>query len=77
MVLLQEKRKNKGLSQQRLAEISGIPQQTISAIESGVRKNPGVETLAPLARAMGCKIDDLYAEHPSEDMNETKERSNT
>lgn len=70
MVLLQEKRKNKGLSQQRLAEISGIPQQTISGIESGVRKNPGVETLAPLARALGCSIDDLY-------VNETKERSNT
>ncbi len=66
MVLLQEKRKNKGLSQQQLAEISGIPQQTISAIESGARKNPGVETLAPLARAMGCKIDDLYMNDAAE-----------
>ncbi len=77
MVLLQEKRKNKGLSQQQLAEISGISQQAISGIESGVRKNPGVETLAPLARALGCKIDDLYVDYPNDAMSETKERSNT
>ena len=42
--------------------LSGHPQQTISAIESGARKNPGVETLLPLARAMGCLVDDLIAE---------------
>ena len=61
MVLLQEKRKNKGLSQLELSRISGVPQQTISNIESGARKNPGIETMAPIAKALGCSLDDLYS----------------
>lgn len=59
MLFLQEKRKNKGLSQQELSRISGVPQQTISNIESGARKNPGIETMAPIAKALGCTLDDL------------------
>lgn len=62
MILLRDAREKAGLSQKRLSEMSKVPQQTISAIESGERKNPGVETLLPLARAMGCLVDDLIAE---------------
>ena len=62
MVLLKIYREKKGISQYKLSSLSGVPQQTISAIESGARKNPGVETLLPLARAMGCLVDDLIAE---------------
>jgi transcriptional regulator with XRE-family HTH domain len=39
------------LSQSQLAEVSGIPQSTISAIESG-RVNLGVERAKMLARAL-------------------------
>ena len=59
MIRLQEIREGKALTQKRLSEISGVPQQTISAIESGVRKNPGILTLRQLANAMGCTIDDI------------------
>ena len=41
------------LSQSQLAEISGIPQSTISAIENG-RVNLGVERAKMLARALQC-----------------------
>ena len=41
------------LSQSQLAEVSGIPQSTISAIENG-RVNLGVERAKMLARALQC-----------------------
>lgn len=41
------------LSQNQLAELSGIPQATISAIENG-RVNLGVERAKVLARALKC-----------------------
>ena len=41
------------LSQSRLAEISGISQASISAIENG-RVNVGVERAKVLARALKC-----------------------
>jgi transcriptional regulator with XRE-family HTH domain len=41
------------LSQRQLAELTGIPQATISAIENG-RVNLGVERAKVLARALRC-----------------------
>ena len=41
------------LSQSRLAELTGIPQATISAIENG-RVNLGVERAKVFARALRC-----------------------
>jgi transcriptional regulator with XRE-family HTH domain len=41
------------LSQNRLAELTGIPQTTISAIENG-RVRLGVERAKVLARALKC-----------------------
>jgi transcriptional regulator with XRE-family HTH domain len=45
-------REKKGLTQERLAEISGFTQQYISGIEQG-RRNPTVITLYELAAALG------------------------
>jgi transcriptional regulator with XRE-family HTH domain len=42
-----------GLSQNRLADLTGIPQATISAIENG-RVRLGVERAKVLARALKC-----------------------
>lgn len=41
------------LSQSQLAELTGIPQATISAIENG-RVNLGLERAKVLARALNC-----------------------
>ncbi len=46
-------RELQGLSQNRLAEITGISQATISAIENG-RVRLGVERAKVLARALKC-----------------------
>ena len=46
-------RELQGLSQNALAELSGIPQATLSAIERG-RVRLGVERAKVLARALRC-----------------------
>ena len=46
-------RELQGMSQNELAEVSGIPQSTISAIERE-RINLGVERAKQLARALRC-----------------------
>ena len=60
MILLRHEREKKKLSQAELARMSGVKQQSISKIESGERKNPGIETLNALAVALGCELRDLY-----------------
>ncbi|MGM0655841.1 MAG: helix-turn-helix domain-containing protein [Thermodesulfobacteriota bacterium] len=46
-------RELQGLSQNQLAEMTGIPQSTLSAIEND-RVNIGVERAKVLARALKC-----------------------
>ena len=45
-------REKKGLTQERLADISGFSQQYISSLEKG-RRNPTIITLYELAVALG------------------------
>lgn len=59
MILLRQEREKKGISQPELARMSGVSQQAISLIESGERKNPGIETMSALAAALGCGLGDL------------------
>jgi transcriptional regulator with XRE-family HTH domain len=51
-------RKEKGLTQEQLAERSGLSQQYISGLENG-RRNPTILTLHELAVAMGVSHLDL------------------
>lgn len=48
-----------GLTVRKLAEVSEVPASTISTIETGKRE-PGVATAIRLARALCCKVDDLF-----------------
>ena len=52
-------RKQKGLTIQELSELSSVGKGTISEIETGSSKNPGLVTLEQLAAALGTKIEDL------------------
>lgn len=45
-------RREKGLTQEQLAEISGLSQQYISGLEQG-RRNPTIVTIHELATALG------------------------
>jgi transcriptional regulator with XRE-family HTH domain len=42
-----------------LAEKSGVPIGTLKKIIYGDTKNPSVDTLRAIARALGCTLDDL------------------
>lgn len=53
-------RKARGLSQDQLAEKSGVDRATISTIETGAR-DAHVETLRKLANAMDVSVGDFFS----------------
>ena len=53
---LAEVRKDKGISQERLSELSGVSRVTIARFETG-RQSPTLETLDRMAQALGVPID--------------------
>lgn len=62
MRALETMRKKKQMTQKVLSAKSSVSQQTISAIESGQMKNPGIVTLRRLAMALECNVDDIFPE---------------
>jgi len=52
-------RKQKGLLQERLARLAHVANDTIIKIESGENKNPTLETLRKVAKALDVSIDEL------------------
>jgi len=52
-------RKEHRLSQEELAKKAGITYSTLIKIESGLNKNPTLETLTKIANAFKVKIDEL------------------
>lgn len=49
----------KGISQNELAEMTGVSQSVISYIEVGKTEHPRIDTLLAIAAALGCTINDL------------------
>ena len=56
---LKELRKQKGWSQQKLAERTGLSFNTITKIEQGLGKHPTLKTLIKLAEAFEIGLDEL------------------
>ncbi len=56
---LKKFRKQKKLSQEKLARLVDISYNTISKIEAGKAKNPTFATLSKLADIFGVSIDEL------------------
>jgi transcriptional regulator with XRE-family HTH domain len=52
-------RKQKGLSQERLARLADVANNTIIKMESGENKNPTLETLRKVAKALDISVDEL------------------
>jgi transcriptional regulator with XRE-family HTH domain len=61
---LREARDNARLTQDELAEKSGISQAAISAIERGARTNPTRDTQDRLAKALGIAPSELRFSEP-------------
>ncbi|OQB95205.1 MAG: HTH-type transcriptional regulator PuuR [Verrucomicrobia bacterium ADurb.Bin118] len=56
---LKKFREQKGLSQDRLAKLADIANNTIIKIEQGENQNPTLDTLKKIAEAFGVSVDDL------------------
>ena len=54
--LLSAARQEKGLSIQQLSDLTGISRPALSRIESGDNKNPTLNTLLRIAKALGKEI---------------------
>ena len=65
-------REKRGLSQLELAELSGIHQVTISALEKGRNSGGNLDTIELLADALGLSID-AYVGHEVIKYRERKE----
>ena len=52
-------RKEKGLSQDKLARLADIAHATIIKIESGGIQSPTIDTVQKIAKALGIGLEDL------------------
>lgn len=53
-------RESKNLTQEELAEMSGVSRGTIVALESGKETNTTTQTLVKLANAMETTVDQIF-----------------
>jgi len=56
---LRKLRKTKGLSQERLARLANVANNTIVKIEAGKNKNPTLDTLKKIAKVLEVSVDEL------------------
>ncbi len=56
---MNELRKARGMTIEELARKSGVPVSTVKKINAGITKNPNMETMKALTRAMGCTLADI------------------
>ena len=63
---IQFRRKKRKLTQEALAELVGIGQQSLSRMEKG-KIAPRLERLQNFAEALGCMVADLFKETSAED----------
>jgi len=52
-------RKKMGISQEKLARLADVSNNTIINIEAGKQNNPTIETLRKIAKALNVPIEDL------------------
>ena len=52
-------REKLGLSQEKLARLADVSNNTIVNIEAGKQQNPTVETIKKIAKALGVSIEEL------------------
>lgn len=56
---LKKIRAGKGYSLEKVARLADLSLNTIVKIESGVNKNPTIDTLSKIAKALEVDVDDL------------------
>ena len=56
---IKQAREKLGLSQEKLARLADVSNNTIINIEAGKQTNPTIETLAKIAKALSVRVDEL------------------
>jgi XRE family transcriptional regulator, regulator of sulfur utilization len=56
---LRKLRESKKISQERLARLADVANNTIIKIEAGKNQNPTLDTLKKIAKVLGVSVDDL------------------
>ena len=62
---MKRRKKELGITNQQLADFSGVPVGTVNKIFSGATKSPQHDTVVALEAALGMYVSDLY--HKPED----------
>jgi len=57
---LKDVRTARGLTQEQLADLSGIEQAVISALETGRNRSPGWRIVGRLARALDVRPEEIF-----------------
>ena len=57
--IVKKHRENKELSQEKLARLANVSNNTIVNIEAGKQNNPTIETLKRIARALDIDVSEL------------------
>lgn len=58
---IKQLREKKGLSQEKLARLADVSNNTIVNIESGKQTNPTIETVSKIAKALDVTIEELLS----------------
>lgn len=56
---LRQFRESKGMTQEKLARLADVANNTIVKIEAGKNNNPTLDTLKKIARELGVSVDQL------------------
>ncbi|MGH7753936.1 MAG: helix-turn-helix domain-containing protein [Gemmatimonadales bacterium] len=59
--MLKQRREDKGWTQRDLAKHAKVTPGYVAQLEMGVRKNPSLETLKRLAKALGVPVSELLS----------------
>ena len=57
--IINERKKQLGITNSQLSEITGISISTLDKITAGKKNNPTLDTMQAIADAIGCSIDDF------------------
>jgi len=56
---IKKRRETKGLSQEKLARLANVANNTLVKMELGKNQNPTLDTLKKVAKALDVSVDDL------------------
>lgn len=63
---LTELKNSRGLTNQQISDLSGVPLSTVTRIFNGQTDNPNIQTVADIVSAMGGSVDEVLGLKPPE-----------